>query len=110
MTFCVSACEEKEEGESTPLIVGTWKYFFNSGYSLLKINEDKTAIYNQWYDGEWDRKNEKYYYVYDEANNIIYFYHPSGELWESCQIVRITKTEMRTFDFLDGGIGIWKRQ
>lgn len=111
MTLCISACgEEKEENSNVPIIVGTWKHSMEDGYCLLKINEDMTAIYNEWDNGEWDSKDEQYYYVYDEANNIIYFYHPSGELWESCRIVRITKTEMRTFDFLDGGILEWKRQ
>ena len=110
MTLSLSSCG-KEEGESTPLIVGTWKYFDDGGYCLLKINEDMTAIYNEWDDGEWDAKDEKYNYVYDETNNIIYFYDfYTGELWEACQIASITKTEMRTLDFLDGGICIWKRQ
>lgn len=111
MTLCISACgEEKEEDSNAPIIVGTWKYSWGDCYSLLKINKDMTAIYNEWDDGEWDAKDEKYNYVYDESKNIIYFYHPSGGLWETCQIASITKTEMRTLDFLDGGICIWKRQ
>lgn len=112
MTFNLSSCsKEKEEGEVTPLIIGTWKYSFGDGYCLLKINEDMTAIYNEWDDGEWESKDEKYSYVYDETNNIIYFYHFNTEkLWEECQIASITKIEMRTLDFLDSGICIWRRQ
>lgn len=112
MTLCISACgEEKEENSNAPIIVGTWKYSWEDGYCLLKINKDMTAIYNEWDDGEWDSKDEKYNYVYDETNNIIYFYDfYTGKLWEECQIVGITKTEMRTLDFLDGGILVWKRQ
>lgn len=112
MTFNLSSCskEEVEPEKETPLIVGTWKHFSDGGYCLLKINEDMTAIYNQWDDGEWDGKDEKYNYVYDETNNIIYFYDfYTGRLWEECQIASITKTEMRTLDFLDGGILIWRR-
>ena len=112
MTFNLSSCskEEVEPEKETPLIVGTWKYSWGDGYCLLKINKDMTAIYNEWDDGEWDAKDEKYNYVYDESKNIIYFYHPSGRQWETCQIASITKTEMRTLDFLDSGICIWKRQ
>ena len=112
MTLCISACgEEKEENSNAPIIVGTWKYSWEDGYCLLQINKDMTAIYNEWDDGEWDSKDEKYNYVYDETNNIIYFYDfYTGKLWEECQIVGITKTEMRTLDFLDGGILVWKRQ
>ena len=84
ITFCVSSCgEEKEENSNAPIIVGTWKYSWGDGYSLLKINKDMTAIYNEWDDGEWDSKDEKYNYVYDERKNIIYSYHYfTGELWK----------------------------
>lgn len=104
--------EEEEEGESTPLIVGTWKSLWEDGYGELMINSNMTAIYNEWDDGEWDSKDEKYNYVYDESKNIIYFYdyYTGKPTWEPCHIVSITKTEMRTLDFLDSGIIVWKRQ
>lgn len=111
MALSLSSCG-KEEVESTPLIVGTWKFSWEDGYGLLKINEDMTAIYNEWDDGEWDAKDEKYNYIYDESKNIIHFYdyYTKEEKWDLCQIVSITKTEMRTLDFLDSGIIVWKRQ
>lgn len=122
MTFCISSCgkdvvediEKEQEGGSEInkiTFIGTWKYVISSGYCLLTINEDNTAIYNEWDDGKWDAKDEKYTYVYDEVNNVIYFYdYNTGEQWDRCEIVSITAKEMRTRDFLDRGVAIWKRQ
>lgn len=104
--------EEEEEGESSTLIVGTWKSLWEDGYGELMINSNMTVLYNELDDGIWDSRNELYKCVYDKDNNIIYFYdyYTGKPTWEPCHIVSITKTEMRTLDFLDSGIIVWKRQ
>lgn len=114
MTFNLSSCskEEVEPEKETPLIVGTWKSLWEDGYGELMINSNMTVLYNELDDGRWDSRNELYKCVYDKDNNIIYFYdyYTGKQTWEPCQIVSITKTEMRTLDFLDSGIIVWKRQ
>lgn len=102
--------DEDDDEISISKIIGTWKYSWGDGYALIQIQKNGTALYSEWDNGGWDAKDEMYYYEYDASNSTIYYYDNSYDLWERCKIVSITSKEMKTKDFLDGGIVIWKRQ
>lgn len=103
---------DDEDGDEISIskIIGTWKYSWGDGYALIQIQKNGTALYSEWDNGGWDAKDEMYYYEYDASNSTIYYYDNSYDLWERCKIVSITSKEMKTKDFLDDGIVIWKRQ
>lgn len=125
MTFSFSSCSDdeiepnkkEEPNKPTHKFIGKWKWNFDEeegSYALLTINNDSTATYTEW-DSGWDFYNEPLTYVYNDSENIIYFFDYDNDydewyLWDVCKIVNITDTEMITEDFLDEGEATWRRQ
>lgn len=102
-TLGLTACSDNEEN-NTPqtgdnLLVGTWKYNFSSGYTLLYFDANGFG-WEQEYDsadgGWYDKEYFNYQLVNQGGTQKIRFTYPDGPFdhIEECSIIALTAEKL----------------
>lgn len=87
--------------QSTPSLVGTWKYTFGDGYVLLTFSKNGTVLYQEYDNGRWEEEGETMTYTYE--NDILSFYSYGKTKPETATVVKLTSTKLILKDWPDSG-------
>ncbi len=100
----LSSCSKDDEtNPPTITIVGTWKYSWDSGYSLLTFYDNGTCRDQEYDHGKWDRDRTGNYEYNAEEGYVILFS-------EKYDVIRLTSDELVLLNWLDSGNTTLKRQ
>lgn len=105
-----SSCDPDPENNNEPTLVGTWRYDFSSGYTLMHFNSNGTGWEQEIENGSIEA-TEYFEYTYSTQNRtIVFIYFDDEEDIEIVNNVTITDTQLiYNFTDIEEETYIWTR-
>jgi hypothetical protein len=94
--------------DPNPLLLGTWRYDFDTNsYILLTFSQDGTVRYQEYDGGRW-QSDEVYSYSF--SNNALKITDSNGNVKGVIEVLTLTSTTLKLNGWPDGGVSIFIKQ
>ncbi len=97
-----------EVEDPNPLLLGTWRYDFDTNsYILLTFSQDGTVRYKEYDKGGWQHDE---IYSYSFNNNALKITDSNGNVKVVIEVLTLTSTTLKLNGWPDGGVSTFTKQ